>query len=178
LTPGANPAKLATLVHTVPAWRDGVRNPPALAHWAITQTRATSHNPATTEPTATPSTPPPPAHSPAAEESSPSQALAWAREPDRHNPQHRVHAKLEFSHWGAAVDHALARSFPGLLDKTRTAAGSDGRDDPSTDPATLTELAAEVRRLDPASAGFRPRSTFWRPAVPLGIPACRATRQS
>src|SRR5262245_29135516 len=31
---GADPALLAKLVHTRPVWRDTVRNPPALAHWA------------------------------------------------------------------------------------------------------------------------------------------------
>jgi len=139
---GADPARLAALVHTVPAWRDDVRNPPALAHWAITQNRGPARNTHTAEP--------PAAHSHGVQGPSPSQVLTWARGLDPNHPEHRVHAKLEFGNWPAAVDQALARSFPSLVDQTRAAAGSQGRGAPGNDQTTLAELTAQVQHLDPA----------------------------
>ncbi|WP_309114674.1 hypothetical protein [Saccharothrix sp.] len=49
---GADPDRLARLVNSVPRWRSDVKNPPALAHWAITESLANPGYVAAVNPTA------------------------------------------------------------------------------------------------------------------------------
>lgn len=160
---GADPAKLARLVGTVPRWRDDVRNPPALAHWTLTNARSSPGYPAKVQPDTTSARQPPPncggpTSTPAAvprlaEVRSPDQATVWVRGLDPANPEHRLEAKLGFGHWGPDVDRALAAKFRGLVEKANLAAQRER--DPNTattQHSALVELAGEVDRLDPAKA--------------------------
>jgi hypothetical protein len=126
---GADPHHLAHLVHNVPRWRDGIRNPPALAHWAITEARSSSdyERAARGELAASGRAP---THAPTATRSegdrivldrvhTHADAVRWARGLDAANPVHRAEAGHGFGRWGSSVDAILTRTFPDLVDVTR-----------------------------------------------------------
>ena len=176
----ADPARLAALVRSVPRWRAGVRNPPALAHWALVEARASGTyldtvraDPKPSPPAAAlaPATHAPP---PLREVRDPAQAHQWAHGLDARNPQHRVEAKAGLGRWGSTVDALLATKFPGLIDETATAARRNQptdqpAHDTTVDQATLSELTAEVDRLDPAKPIDRRAAYLMLGRVPLDI---------
>jgi hypothetical protein len=145
---GVDPSRLAALVHRVPRWRDDIRNPAALAHWAITQARSSADYAKLVAAPMTATKPEPTAAPVLIDVHTPGQALAWARGLDPTDATHRVEAKLGFGRWGSTVDAILAERFPGITERTNVAAGRRPVE-PDTDSATLAELAAEVERLDP-----------------------------
>lgn len=175
---GADPRRLAALVGSIPRWNHSVRDPAALAHWAITQARAepgyltavtrtdqldTAEIPAVSVDSAgavvegvvdgviTP---------PSGRPVDPAQAAVWAAGLDSGDAEHRVAAKVEFGRWGAAVDRALAQRFPGLVTSASDAADRARRSIVSDaagraveeDPLTRAELMEQVARMDPARA--------------------------
>ncbi|CAL9677706.1 hypothetical protein SUDANB95_08033 (plasmid) [Actinosynnema sp. ALI-1.44] len=166
---GADPDRLAALVARVPQWRDDVRNPPALAHWAITESRTAPTYLRIVAPTrdapdpaaafvpqqeaaadsqavtanAAPSAAAEgtaPAVPRLAEVRDPRQALAWATGLDPRNPEHRVEAELGFGRWGSEVDAVLSSKF-GLTEKVNAAAKQerDRRAKDETTAAVITE---------------------------------------
>jgi len=168
---GADPARLAMLIANGPRWRDDVRNPPALAHWTITEARTSPTYQAviTTDPIARTLAEVPPRATGEkstprlADVQHPHQALAWAADLHPDNPEHRVEAKVGFGRWGAEVDALLSKKFPTLVDATETAAQATklrttakaSATEPGPVPADgvpLAELIAEVDRLDPNKA--------------------------
>lgn len=163
---GADPDKLATVVRSVPRWREDVKNAPALAHWAITTARAMPNydrmvtNPpgrlATADesaPTATAST----GGRRLVDVSSPREALEWANELEATNAQHQIEAKLGFGRWGGEVDSVLATKFPGLAAATKGAATRSADEEP-----TIALVTGEVAVVEDERAQ-RPSSD--RPAV-------------
>lgn len=169
---GADPDRLAALVRTVPSWRDGVRNPPALAHWALTQARTAADYDRVVRSSPTAAAAPTAGASPTTtsarrlrldEVRSPQQARTWAEKLEAGSAAHRLEAKSGYGRWGEAVDAILLTKFPGLAARSRpTPAVQERHRRPSTamlvhtapverDVAspTLEELAAEVDRLDP-----------------------------
>jgi hypothetical protein len=173
---GADPHHLAQIVHTVPTWRDDIRKPPALAHWAISEARSSAgyeravHGESTA-----------PGSSPAMDhEATPEQgprlglervhthadAVRWARALDTTNPVHRAEARHGFGRWGSSVDAILTRKFPDLLDivslRRRPATAQPGRSTTDSsvdvlvhtgadDPVVAAERHAEAR-LSPSGA--------------------------
>ncbi|WP_020498844.1 hypothetical protein [Sciscionella marina] len=161
---GADPARLARLIHTVPSWTDKVRNPPSLAHWAIAESSTspsyeqlvradptTEHNTNTSTSSETQTTP-----TRIDTIHTHEQALGWAHGLQANNPMDRLAAKQGFGHFGSDVDAMLTAKFPGLLDSTRQAAdaqranptkiSSEGQPVLRPDPA---ELVAHVETLEP-----------------------------
>lgn len=130
LVGGADPARLAAIVRVVPHWRDDVLNPPALAHWAIKESRtsprydrivagpaagaAVQGSAAASSPAAEDRAARPPRLT---EVRSPRDAVEWAKGLDARNPAHRLEAKAGFGHWGDEVDGVLNSKFPGLVQK-------------------------------------------------------------
>jgi hypothetical protein len=153
---GADPAHLAAAVHTVPAWRNDVRNPPALAHWAIT------HTPTTPNPD--PTRPAQPRHTP---QDRPDHRPTRPHTLDPNNPEHRLRAKAQFGRSGADADRALATSFPTLVPTARAA--SHDHPNPPPDTATMAQLAAEVERLDPTKPIDRRAAHIMLGRVPTDI---------
>lgn len=166
---GADPMKLAGLVASIPRWRGDVRNPPALAHWALTEARR-----------------------------SPSylSSVIGSREPGRHtdhrprlahlraqhlhpdNPLHRLEAELQFGRHGSAVDGVLAGRFPDLTERATTAAAQHRAAQPGgvtadgalpVDSMVLTKLVDEVERLDPSKAIDRRAAHIMLGRVPSQI---------
>jgi hypothetical protein len=175
---GADPTKLARLVATVPQWRANVRNPPAVARWALIESRTNPAYPATVAATHHQARRPQPAPSPVplrlAHVRTPQDALVWARGLDRRDPSHRLEAKAGFGHWGSQTDTILARTFTDLVEHTNTAATRNHQASPTptaggTDAAALTELANEVHRLDPAKPTDRQAAHMMLGQVPLDI---------
>lgn len=168
---GADPQRLARLVATGPRWRAGVRNPPALAHWAITEAR-TSPTYATMISGAAAEVGSEQPRRPIrlAEVRSPHQALTWATDLRADNAEHLVEAKLGFGRWGSQVDAILGKTFPGLVTAAVPTAkrrppsvvagepAANSTDDtvvPAPEPldaVTVAGFVAEVDRLDPAKA--------------------------
>jgi hypothetical protein len=172
---GADPHRLAAIVRSVPQWREDVRNAPALAHWAITESRAsanydrmvTSHpQPAVTRPeevTASSRHRVDQADVPveavrSTDIRNPRQALTWAQGLDTLNASHRLEAKTEFGRWGQEVDAILAAKFPGLNARASAAARKDRRKDRpvaavvangTPDVAEASETAQPVPVTDP-----------------------------
>jgi hypothetical protein len=166
---GADPALLAKLVHIRPVWRETVRNPPALAHWAITEERTSPgyerlvkpRASSTSESLAASARPGEvfiveghvePARRPLSQVRSPQQAMEWAAGLNAHNLEHRIEAKQGFGHWGPTVDAALAAKFDTLMATTDQAAQRQRRrEDRRRGPVeTVAAGSAEVT-LEPAA---------------------------
>ncbi|MEU0529182.1 hypothetical protein [Amycolatopsis tolypomycina] len=178
---GADPAKLAAEVRKRPRWEGDVVNPPALAHWALTEARTHPRYPRNVTDTPKPAVSTRPGEPESAmplrldEVSSPEQALLRARSLDRSNPEHRLEAKQAFGRWGSQVDAILARKFPTVPSTAEAAArrerakrgqpavvaaeapvaasAEQPEPEPEVDAATLRELEAEVTRFNPARRG-------------------------
>lgn len=165
---GADPARLAALVRAVPHWRDDVINPPALAHWAIKESRTSpTYDRIVAAPGAgaagatagTGAAAPSPA---AAEEHarrpprlnevrSPRDAVEWAKGLEPRNPAHRLEAKAGFGHWGDEVDGVLNSKFPGLAQKATEAAKKErAKQNAKAAPAEQVAVA-EVEVAEPAN---------------------------
>lgn len=158
VTRGADPTQLAALVSRVPNWRASVRNPPALAHWAITQARTTIPS----QPATTPTRPQ------LAEVRTSKQAHTWATSLDPANPDHRLQAKLGFGRWGEPVDRILTTRFPNLVQQATSTTTPD-RNTATAEPATAAELAAHVNQLDPTKPIDRRAAHLMLGRVPIDI---------
>ncbi len=174
---GANPDRLAALVRSVPRWRGDVQNPPALAHWAITEARTAPNYeqfvcPAPTPPTSSPTSA---RETTSARHSgrlhlgdvrSPQQAHEWVRDLDSANTAHRLEARTGYGHWGEVVDAALLKKFPGLV-QPRIPERQDTRK--TVSDRVLEQLATEVDRLDPAAQIDRQAAVTMLGHVPPAI---------
>lgn len=166
---GADPHVLARLVRDVPTWRDTIRKPPAMAYWAIAESRsAPGYEDVVRGRPRTPNTAIHPSDDAAplvvkgevvpgharrrlAQVHNPQEAVQWARGLEAGNPEHRIEAKLGLGRWGSQVDEELARKFPTLMSKTNAAVERDRRraERNATDtPATVVADTAETG-LDP-----------------------------
>jgi hypothetical protein len=142
---GADPQVLARLVRDVPTWRDTIKKPPAMAYWAIAESRSAPgyegvvRGQPRTPTAATDRTSDAasleidgeavagPARRRLAQVHNPQHALQWARGLEAGNPEHRIEAKLGLGRWGSQVDEELARKFPTLISKTNAAVERDRR---------------------------------------------------
>ncbi|RJQ66182.1 hypothetical protein D5S17_35750 [Pseudonocardiaceae bacterium YIM PH 21723] len=126
---GADPAKLARLVLTVPRWSADVVNPPALAHWAIKESRTSEDYRKLVVPGADEETEEQENTAAAKDElvradaaeapryndvRSPEDAIAWAKGLERHNARDLLEAKTGYGRWGDRVDAILNTTFPGI----------------------------------------------------------------
>lgn len=174
---GADPDVLARLVRDVPTWRDNVRKPPTLAHWALTHARTAptyehvvrwlapqgpgvpgARRPGEDQGAVDSARAAATAAAPATAASSrlrldqvqdPQEALHWAAGLLADNPQHRLEAKLGLGHWGSEVDTALARKFPGLMQSAHAAAGRERRREARRGaPTTADAVAASAGVAD------------------------------
>ncbi|HEY0637614.1 MAG TPA: hypothetical protein VGD67_08200 [Pseudonocardiaceae bacterium] len=142
---GADPDRLVGLIATIPRWRDDVRNPPALAHWALTEARASTTYESVVRGEPRRAEQPVPVAPRLREVRDPAAALAWASHLVADDPVHRIEAQQGFGRWGSEVDAILARTFDGLLGAVATPPNRSA----VVDPAVVAELRAEVERLDP-----------------------------
>lgn len=165
---GADPHVLAGLVRDVPTWRDTIKKPPAMAYWAIAESRSAPgyedvvrgqpRTPATaTDPTSD-TTPlvvegevvAGPARRRLAQVHTPQQAVQWARGLEAGDPEHRIEAKLGLGRWGSQVDEELARKFPTLMSKTNAAVERDRRRaERNAADAPAATVVAGAADLDP-----------------------------
>lgn len=167
---GADPARLAAMVHRVPVWRDTIRNPAALAHWALTVSRSNPGYEQSVRPP-TPATPNTAARRGTSRDGafvvdgavapprrrlsqvhSPAEALQWVTALEANNPEHRLEAKTGFGQWGSQVDAALAAKFDTLVSAASKAAHRQRRRDEQRHKSQDTVVAATAEEpIEPAA---------------------------
>lgn len=167
---GADPDLLARFVREVPSWSRPVRNPPSLAHWAITEARSMPHYHELV------TNQPPESTCDSAESEdgsvpqrvddiqSHAQALRWADHLSPENPMDRLQAKAGYGRWGTDVDSILVRKFPTLTTAALRAGqphrNATGQAEVATAPVAMPrhdsdELLAYVEGLDTSKPGDR-----------------------
>ncbi|MFJ5984440.1 hypothetical protein [Lentzea sp. NPDC092896] len=157
---GVTPYTLAKAVATVPRWNasEGVRNPSALAIWAIKRVRSSGGYERLAEQSARPGSAPAVEASTsqdAAEKRSAAatrlrevrtvaQAKKWAERLDPRSTEHRIEAKQGFGEWGPEVDAVLAAKFPSLVPQALAAAKK------TQDKQAAVVVAVEGKAVDGA----------------------------